>query len=154
MSILALLVIEKMPRRSFIIIGFLGTLFSIIAYTGIVGGSETEPYAISSDMKGFAIGGIFVTYVFGLFYAGFLYGSKFFYAAEIFPNQLRAKGMALAMVTLSVTDILWLVATSYAFATITWKFFIVFIGLSAIAITVLGRILPVRKKRLRAPRSG
>lgn len=148
MSIFTLSIIEKMPRRAMIFVGFFGTHACLIASTYIVASYE---FLATGSARGFAIGAIALIYIWGLFYVVFLVGSKFIYTAEIFPNHLRAKGMALAMVSLSVTDAMWTIASSYALPVIGWKFFIIFIVLGVVAMIVLLRKYPVRQKDIFEP---
>lgn len=54
------------------------------------------------------------------------------YYSELFPNHIRSKGVALAIATLALTDLVYLQATSTAFANIGWKFFLVFIIISGL----------------------
>jgi hypothetical protein len=44
---------------------------------------------------------------------------------ELFPNHLRAKGLALSIATIALTDLVYLQATATAFANIGWKFYLV-----------------------------
>lgn len=139
MSVFAVFIVERMPRGALIFVGFFGTHACLIASTYIVASYE---FLATDSAKGFAMGAIALIYIWGLFYVVFLAGSKFIYTAEIFPNHLRAKGMALAMVSLSVTDAMWTIASSYALPAIGWKFFIVFIVLGVVAMIVLLRMYP------------
>lgn len=139
MSISAIFLVSRMPRRLFIATGFLGCHASLIAQTYIAAVYD-QPYI--GDIRGYATAGIVSTYVFGLFHAVFLFNSRFFYAAEILPNRLRAKGMSFAVVTLYVTDTLWIVADSYAIPILTWKFFIIFIILTFLGVGIALRLCP------------
>lgn len=140
MSILAIFLVNRMPRRHFIATGFLGCNASLIALTYIAAVYD-QPYI--GNIQGYATAGIVSTYAFGLFYAVFLFSPRFFYVAEILPNRLRAKGMSFAVVTLYVTDILWIVADTYAISTLTWKFFIVFIVLTFLGMSGAVRLCSV-----------
>lgn len=44
--------------------------------------------------------------------------------SEIFPNNMRSKGICLSMATIAITDLVYLQATSTAFANIGWKFYL------------------------------
>lgn len=140
MSIIAFLLVNRMPRRLFIASGFLGCHASLIAQTYIVAAFDQLD---TESIRGFAVAGIVLTYIFGFFFAVFLFGSRFLYVTEILPNQLRAKGMALAIATLCATNALWTIVNSYALPSITWKYLIVFIGLSFIGMGIALRMCPV-----------
>lgn len=45
--------------------------------------------------------------------------------SELFPNHIRAKGVCLSMATVALTDLVYLQATTTAFANIGWRFYLV-----------------------------
>jgi hypothetical protein len=45
--------------------------------------------------------------------------------SELFPNHIRAKGVCLSMATIALTDLVYLQATTTAFANIGWRFYLV-----------------------------
>lgn len=45
--------------------------------------------------------------------------------SELFPNHIRAKGVCLSMATVALTDLVYLQATTTAFANIGWHFYLV-----------------------------
>jgi len=65
----------------------------------------------------------------------FLDGPTYFYIAEIWPSHVRSQGFALAMATLSLTNLMWLQAAPHAFTAVAWKFYLFFI-----CIPVLGAV--------------
>lgn len=77
-----------------------------------------------------------VIYLFAFAFSMFLDGPCYFYIAEIWPTHLRAKGYAIGIATLAATNLLWLIAAPTAFATISWRFYILFVVLCAIACVV------------------
>jgi hypothetical protein len=44
---------------------------------------------------------------------------------ELFPNHIRAKGVALAIMSIALSGLVYLQATPEAFARIAWKFYLV-----------------------------
>jgi hypothetical protein len=52
--------------------------------------------------------------------------------SELFPNHIRAKGVCLSMATVALTDLVYLQATTTAFANIGWRFYLVFIIICAV----------------------
>jgi len=52
--------------------------------------------------------------------------------SELFPNHIRAKGVCLSMATVALTDLVYLQATTTAFANIGWRFYLVFIIVSGL----------------------
>lgn len=45
--------------------------------------------------------------------------------SELFPNHIRAKGVALCVMSIALTDLVYLQATAEAFANIGWRFYLV-----------------------------
>ena len=72
----------------------------------------------------------------------FLDGPTYFYVAEIWPSYVRSQGFALAMATLSLTNLMWLQAAPHAFAAIHWKFYLFFIIIPATAAVVIFFFFP------------
>lgn len=62
---------------------------------------------------------------------------SWYYASEIFPTHLRAKGMTIGVVGFCLVDILWLELAPTAFARIGWKYYLVFICLSVLGAAVI-----------------
>jgi len=67
----------------------------------------------------------------------FLEGPSYYYASEIFPTHLRAKGMTINVIGFCVINILWLELAPTAFKTISWKYYLVFICLSVFGAAVI-----------------
>jgi MFS family permease len=65
------------------------------------------------------------SYIFLVFYGCGIDCAGVVFYSEIFPNHLHAKGVAMAIATIAITDLVYLQATSTAFANIGWKFFLV-----------------------------
>lgn len=63
--------------------------------------------------------------------------TTYIYAAEIFPTPLRAKGLAISCSGLFFATIIFTTAAPTAFANIGWKYYLVFVILTAINITII-----------------
>jgi MFS family permease len=69
--------------------------------------------------------GVAAFYVFLIIYSlGIDVAGVVFYS-ELFPNHIRAKGVALCVMSIALTDLVYLQATAEAFANIGWKFYLV-----------------------------
>lgn len=68
---------------------------------------------------------VFALYLFIAFYSAGIDTCGFVYFAELFPNHLRAKGLALVIATICITDIVYLQVAPLAFKHIGWKFYLV-----------------------------
>ncbi|KAH8692581.1 general substrate transporter [Talaromyces proteolyticus] len=87
----------------------------------------------------------FFIFFFIVWYGGCIDANTYVYCAEIFPTHIRPRGMALSMVTLYVTSTPFLEGAPTAFATIGWKYYLVFIVLTAINIPIMYFYLPETK---------
>ena len=65
--------------------------------------------------------------------------------SELFPNHIRAKGVCLSMATVALTDLVYLQATTTAFANIKWRFYLVFIVITALGSMIMWFVLPETK---------
>lgn len=65
--------------------------------------------------------------------------------SELFPNHIRAKGVCLSMATVALTDLVYLQATTTAFANIGWRFYLVFIIVSGLGTIAAFFLLPETK---------
>ena len=52
-------------------------------------------------------------------------GAGIVFYAEVFSNHIRAKGVALAIATLTLANLVYLQVAPKAFANIGWRFFLV-----------------------------
>ncbi|OAL56033.1 MFS transporter [Pyrenochaeta sp. DS3sAY3a] len=129
MNVLAVLIVDRVPRHILITIGLVGAGSSVIVECAI------QANFLGSTNKSALSAGVAMLYVYVFFYGVFLDGPTYFYLGEIFPNHLRARGMALGMASLCLANIIWLQAAPTAFANIGWKYY-----LFSIIITFLGAI--------------
>jgi len=60
----------------------------------------------------------------------FIEGPSWYYASEIFPTHIRSKGMTINVIGFALINILWLEIAPTAFASIGWKYYLVFICIS------------------------
>lgn len=65
------------------------------------------------------------SYLLLVFYGGGVDVAGVVFNSELYPNHLRAKGVALTVATIALTNLVYLQATATAFANIGWKFFLV-----------------------------
>jgi predicted MFS family arabinose efflux permease len=84
---------------------------------------------------------------FVFFYGLFIDAASFIYSAEIYPTQIRARGVALATSTYFIACITYVTPGATAIATIGWRYFLVFIGLTVVTVVVIFFYYPETKGR-------
>lgn len=67
------------------------------------------------------------------------------YCSEIFPSHIRARGVAFSLAVLFLTAMVYLEAAPTAFAQVGWKYYLVFLIVTAINIFVVWRFFPETK---------
>lgn len=81
-------------------------------------------------------------FIFQMTFSLFLDGASYFYVAEIWPSHLRPQGFAIGMATLCITNMIWLLAAPMAIEHISWKFYLFFVTIPAIAAVVVFFLFP------------
>lgn len=71
--------------------------------------------------------------------------STFVYCSEIFPTHIRSQGLAFALGILFLSTIAYLEAAPTAFAQVGWKYYLLFIILTAINIPLVWWLFPETK---------
>jgi predicted MFS family arabinose efflux permease len=88
------------------------------------------------------IAGVAFIYLYSTCFAAFFNSTNWVIAAEIFPLHLRGNGNSFAVFSMSLTNIWLSQITPQAFATLGWRFYLVFIALNIAAIFVYWMWLP------------
>ena len=112
------------------IIGVAGCCACLIVEAAMIA-TFASPVPAVPDEAGLRTG-VAAFYVFLLFYGCGIDCAGVVFYSEVFPNHIRSKGVAMAIATIALTDLVYLQATSTAFANIGWKFFLVFIIISGL----------------------
>jgi MFS family permease len=68
--------------------------------------------------------------------------TSYIYASEIFPTHVRAKGLSLSISGLFIATIIFLQSAPTAFESIGWKYYVVFIVITAIMFVVVWLYFP------------
>ncbi|KAK5044476.1 hypothetical protein LTR84_010757 [Exophiala bonariae] len=85
-------------------------------------------------------------FVFITFYGLFFDGAAFTYGAEIWPTHLRSQGASITLVSFFANTIAYTAPASKAFATIGWKYYMVFIVVATVMTTIFAFIAPETSK--------
>lgn len=85
--------------------------------------------------------------MFVFFYGLFIDAASFIYSSEVYPTHIRANGVAMATATYFIACITYVTPGATAIATIGYKYFIVFICLTAVTVVVIYFYYPETKGR-------
>jgi len=131
MTVAGLLIVDRFPRNKLLSFGFLMSMISVTIEAAL-----QKHYLNTANKSGLAACAAML-FVNTTAYCLFLEGPSFSFLAEIWPSFLRGEGYALSMAVYSAASIVWLQSAPTAFASIHWKFYIIFIVFDALATVVI-----------------
>lgn len=129
-NLLGAVIMDRIGRRVLMLIGIFGCCACLIVEAAIVAQFASPIPAMPNTAALRA--GVAAFYVFLLFYGCGIDVAGVVFYSEIFPNHLRAKGVAMSIGVIALTDLVYLQVTATAFAHIGWKFFLLFIIISGL----------------------
>ncbi|PWN92433.1 general substrate transporter [Acaromyces ingoldii] len=129
-NFISALLMDKTGRVRMMQFGFLATGIALLGTTTsvAVGTSTGNTAALKAA--------VFFIYLHIATYGSGLDAPTYVYGTEIWPNHLRAKGAAISISGLFVGALILLMGASTAFATIGWKYYLVFLVMTVIAVVV------------------
>lgn len=133
--------IDRYARNKLLAFGVGGCALCLTIVYGLIG-KFTSPSALEHPNTSALHAVIAMIYLLNCFYQLGLDGVQFAFLGEIFPNQIRAKGMVVGVATICAINILWLQVAPTAFATIGYKFYMVFFIPGYMATAVLWFLYP------------
>ncbi|OQV09528.1 hypothetical protein CLAIMM_13641 [Cladophialophora immunda] len=133
------LLIDRVGRVRLMLIGFTGCLICLCCETAM-----DASFSNTTNRAGLRAG-VFFLFFFVTFYGGCCDATTFVYCAEIFPTQIRSKGMAWCISVLFLATIPFLEAAPTAFAEVGWKYYLLFIFLTTINIIIMYFYFPETK---------
>ncbi|OAP57496.1 hypothetical protein AYL99_08234 [Fonsecaea erecta] len=135
------LVVDKTGRKRLLLFGLTGDLIALIG----------ECIAVSifqrTGSRAIASLAVFFLFLHIALYSVSLDATSYIYSAEIFPTPLRARGVGISITGLFVSTIVYLQAAPVAFANIGWKYYLVFVCVTASMIPVVWFYFPETKGR-------
>lgn len=111
---------DRFGRRPLMLLGVAGCCIMICLEAAIV--AEFAEAGTNKAALGIGVAALYlfiIIYSMGVDVAGFVFFS------ELFPNHIRAKGVAISIMVFSLTDLVYLQVAAEAFANIGWKFYLV-----------------------------
>lgn len=136
MNYLSSLIIDKVGRVRLMVIGVIGCVGSVICYTAMI-----AEYSGTTNLVGNGFGVLFL-FLFVTFYGACLDATSYVYCAEIFPTHHRATGMGISIFTQFCATLVYTQLAPLAFATIGWKYYLVFILVPAAGAVVFVYYFP------------
>ncbi|KIX98818.1 uncharacterized protein Z520_05279 [Fonsecaea multimorphosa CBS 102226] len=143
-NLIGAILMDRVGRKPLMLTGVIGCCACLIVEAAMIAQFASPVPAVDPNRAGLRAG-VAAFYVFLLFYGCGIDVAGFVYYGEIWPNHLRAKGVALAVGTIAISDLVYLQAASTAFANIGWKFFLLFIILSGLGAVWVWVFLPETK---------
>ncbi|TKA52875.1 hypothetical protein B0A49_11489 [Cryomyces minteri] len=125
------LIVDKVGRKPLLITGLAGCMISLTLETVMI-----ARYAGTTNNAGLSMG-VFFTFCFISFYGGGIDVVGYIYCSEIFPTHIRSQGVAWSLVGTFLSTLVYVEAAPTALANIQWKYYVIFICLTAINIAIL-----------------
>ncbi|KAK3724876.1 hypothetical protein LTR37_000924 [Vermiconidia calcicola] len=135
-NLFSLLTVDKTGRRFALLTGFTGVLVALIIEIAML--AEYVPYGNIAGTKV----AVFAIMFFVFFYGLFIDAASFIYSSEIYPTNIRSRGMALATFTYFVACITYVTPGAVAIASIGWRYYLLFMCLTVITIVVIYFVYP------------
>jgi hypothetical protein len=123
-NLISLTYVDRVPRNIILSVGVIACTCVLSIETALV-----ASFLGTANKAGLSAAAAFL-FLFLFTFNLFIEGPSYYYASEIFPTHLRAKGMTINVIGFCVINILWLEIAPTAFKTISWKYYLVFISLS------------------------
>ncbi|KAF2802930.1 general substrate transporter [Mytilinidion resinicola] len=140
-NLFSLLTIDRTGRRFALLTGFSGCLVAVVLETAMVGRFVTSSTPNKDGQKV----AIFAIMFFVFFYGLFIDAASFIYSSEVYPTNIRSRGVAMATFTYFAACITYVTPGATAIANIGYKYFIVFICLTVVTIIVVFFYYPETK---------
>lgn len=123
-NLISLTYVDRIPRNVIFTVGILAVTSILCIITALI-----ATFLTTKNTGGLSAAAAFI-FLFLFTFNLFLEGPSWYYASELFPTHLRAKGMTIAVIGFCLVDILWLELAPTAVKQIGWKYYLVFICLS------------------------
>ncbi|KIX97079.1 uncharacterized protein Z520_07193 [Fonsecaea multimorphosa CBS 102226] len=133
------LIVDRVGRVRLLMFGLAGTLVAL------VGECITLSIFQRTGNRGVAGGAVFFLFLHVFLFGGSYDSTSYIYGSEIFPNPVRARGLGISITGLFASTIVFLQCAPTAFASIGWKYYLLFIALDAVMFVVMWLYFPETK---------
>ncbi|KXJ87542.1 general substrate transporter [Microdochium bolleyi] len=141
----SLLTMDYIGRRPMLLTGFIGCLIALILETAMVAEYVTGASSLSEAAAAGQKVAIFAIFLFVFAYGFFIDAASFVYSSEIYPTNVRARGVALSTATYFIMCLTYVTPGATAIATIGWRYYLVFICLTVVSVVVIYFFYPETK---------
>lgn len=141
-GIMSFFIIDRFRRPTLLSLGVGGCASCLVILCALIGKYASSPEKLEDPNRMALNAAVGMIYLLTAFYQLGLDGVQFAYLGELFPNQIRAKGMVLGIATICGMNIMWLQTAPVAFQEIGWKFYICFFVPGFIAATIIWFYFP------------
>jgi len=131
------LFIDKIGRRTLMLIGITGILISLICEAAL-----QAQYLGTDNVAGQGAAIFFLFFFIFPWWCGCMDATIYVYLSEIFPSYLRSQGQSIGMGSFAICVMIALVAAPIGLANIGWRFFMVFISCTFVFYLCLWFIFP------------
>jgi len=101
-----------------------------------------QKYYLGSENKIGLQASVAMFFVFIVFYGSTIDCAAYVYISEIWPTRLRSTGASIGLVSFFATSIAYNSPSSFAFATIGWKYYLVMVAVCVSSATIMLFYLP------------
>ncbi|KAK4870073.1 hypothetical protein LT330_005127 [Penicillium expansum] len=115
------MLLDRIGRIKLMCFGLVGAAFALSGEAAMVARFAGTSNAIGNGL------GVFFLFLFITLFAGGMDASCYVYSSEIFPTWLRAPGLAVSVTGLFTATLIFTGSASVAFASVGWKYYLVFI---------------------------
>ncbi|CCH43704.1 Hexose transporter 2 [Wickerhamomyces ciferrii] len=138
-NFIASLIMDKLGRKKMMFIGLTGCCVCLIGLAIVL--------ALFSESKNMAgnRSAVFLLYFRLTFYGTFLDATTYVYATEIWPTHLRGIGSSLSFLGMFISMLAYITPVTTALENIKWKFYVIFICLTAVNSVIVFWYFPETK---------
>lgn len=126
-GLLSLFVIDAVPRPILLSGGITGSLTCLAVEAALIASYATSPASLAQPNQSALQAAVAMFYLYIVIFVATLAGTQFVYLGELFPTHLRAKGISLGVAGINLINVVFLQSAPTAFATIGWKYYLIFI---------------------------
>ena len=123
----------------------MGVLIALVLETAMVAEFVVGPQALAPAHEAGQKVAVFAIFFFVFAYGFFIDTASFVYSSEIYPTNIRSRGVAMATATYFLGCILYVTPGATALATISWRYYLIFVVITFLTIFVIYFLYPETK---------